>query len=134
MALFPGCDQKSFTKIYLKLNTILNREKVKKQNLKWFVKKKGLDWFLKTISCLQVRASHYSVLLSPSFIFTWTAVTNNAFEICRNVSYCSPRNCETVVDHREILRKLKGQVHVSAHAHLSKCCFSAGTRCIVYAS
>ena len=29
---------------------------------------------------------------------------------------------------------LKGQVHGSAHAHLSKCCFSAGTCCIVYAS
>ena len=29
---------------------------------------------------------------------------------------------------------LKGQVHGSAHAHLSNCCFSAGTCCIVYAS
>ena len=29
---------------------------------------------------------------------------------------------------------LKGQVHGSAHAHLSKCCFSAGKCCIVYAS
>ena len=28
---------------------------------------------------------------------------------------------------------LKGQVHGSAHAHLSKCCFSAGTCCIIYA-
>ena len=27
---------------------------------------------------------------------------------------------------------LKGQVHGSAHAHLSKCCFSARTCCIVY--
>ena len=27
----------------------------------------------------------------------------------------------------------KGQVHGSAHAHLSKCCFSAATCCIVYA-
>ena len=26
-------------------------------------------------------------------------------------------------------RPLKGQVHGSAHAHLSKCCFSAGTCC-----
>ena len=30
-----------------------------------------------------MRASHYSGALSPSLIFTWT---NNAFEICRNVS------------------------------------------------
>ena len=29
---------------------------------------------------------------------------------------------------------LEGQVHGSAHAHLSKCCFSAGTSCIAYAS
>ena len=29
---------------------------------------------------------------------------------------------------------LKGQVHGSAHAHLSKCYFVAGTRCMVYAS
>ena len=28
----------------------------------------------------------------------------------------------------------KGQVHGSAHADFSKCCFSAGTCCIVYAS
>ena len=28
----------------------------------------------------------------------------------------------------------KGQVHGSAHAHLSKCCFSARTRWIVYAN
>ena len=32
------------------------------------------------------------------------------------------------------LDDLKEQVHVSKHAHLSKCCFSAGTCCIVYAS
>jgi len=43
---------------------------------------------LSEISCLQVRASHYLSVLSPSFIFTWTAITNNAFEICINVSYC----------------------------------------------
>ena len=29
---------------------------------------------------------------------------------------------------------LKGQVHGSVHTHLSKCCFSAGTCCIVYAN
>ena len=29
---------------------------------------------------------------------------------------------------------LKGHVHSSSHAHLSKCCFSAGTCCIIYAS
>ena len=30
--------------------------------------------------------------------------------------------------------KLTGQVHGSAHAHLSKCFFSARTCCIIYAS
>ena len=34
-------------------------------------------------------------VLSPSFIFTWTAVTNNAFEICKNASYCCARKYET---------------------------------------
>ena len=29
---------------------------------------------------------------------------------------------------------LKGQVHGSAHAHLSKCCFSTATGCVVSAS
>ena len=29
---------------------------------------------------------------------------------------------------------LKGQVHGSAHAHFSKCCFSAGKCCFVYAN
>ena len=33
-----------------------------------------------------------------------------------------------------VLKSLKGQVHSSTHAHLLKCCFSAGTRCIVYGS
>ena len=32
---------------------------------------------------------------STSFIFTWTAVNNNAFEICRNVKFCCPRKYET---------------------------------------
>ena len=34
--------------------------------------------------------------LSPCFIFTWTAVTNNVFEICKNASYCFARNYETL--------------------------------------
>ena len=33
-----------------------------------------------------------------------------------------------------VLVDLKGQVHGSLHAHLSKCCFSAWTFWIVYAS
>ena len=49
--------------------------------------------FLSEISCLRVRASHHSCVLSPSFIFTWTAITNNAFEICRNVSYWNVSYC-----------------------------------------
>ena len=32
--------------------------------------------------------------MSPSFIFTWTAVTNNAFEICQNASHCCARKFE----------------------------------------
>ena len=51
--------------------------------------------FVGKISCLQVRASHYSGVLSTSFMFTRTAVTSNAFEICRNVRYCCPRKYET---------------------------------------
>ena len=33
--------------------------------------------------------------LSPSFIFTWTTATNNAFDICKNASYCYARKFET---------------------------------------
>ena len=42
-----------------------------------------------------MRTSHYSGVLSTSFRFTWTVVTSNAFEICRNVRYCCPRKYET---------------------------------------
>ena len=34
-------------------------------------------------------------VLSPSFIFTWTALTNNAFEICKNASHCCAWKYET---------------------------------------
>ena len=34
-------------------------------------------------------------VLSPSFIFMWTAATNNTFEICKNASYCCARKYET---------------------------------------
>ena len=33
-------------------------------------------FILSEISCLQVRASHYLGLLSPSFIFSWTTIAN----------------------------------------------------------
>ena len=36
--------------------------------------------------------------------------------------------------HLTLTKKLKGQVHGSAHTYLSKCCFSAGTYCIVCGS
>ena len=36
--------------------------------------------------------------------------------------------------HLTLTKKLKEQVHGAAYAHISKCCFSAGTCCIVYAS
>ena len=35
-----------------------------------------------------------SGVLSQSFIFKWTAVSNNAFDICKNASYCSNRKYE----------------------------------------
>ena len=38
----------------------------------------------------------WSQQLSPSFIFTWAPVTNNAFEICTNVIYCCPIKYETL--------------------------------------
>ena len=34
-------------------------------------------------------------VLSASLIFTWTAVTNNAFEICKNANFCCARKYET---------------------------------------
>ena len=50
IALFPDVIESALQKFHIKLNTILNGEKVKKkQNLKWLIEKKGLDWFLKTI-------------------------------------------------------------------------------------
>ena len=61
--------------------------------------KKGLRFaiffFLSEVSCLQLKASYYSKILSPSLIFTWTAVTNNTFEMCKNASYCCARKYET---------------------------------------
>ena len=33
-------------------------------------------------------------VLSPSLILTWTAVTNNVFDICKNASYCCARKYE----------------------------------------
>ena len=62
------------------------------------------NFFLLEVSCLQVRASHYLGVLSPSFIFTLTAITNNAFEICTNASYCWPRNYETWRHYSWIMR------------------------------
>ena len=60
------------------------------------VVKWGLQFsnILSEIFCLQVKAPHYSGVLSQSFIFTWTAVTNNAFDICKNASYCYARKYE----------------------------------------
>ena len=50
IALFPDVIESALQKFHIKLNTILNGEKVKKKkNLKWLIEKKGLDWFLKTI-------------------------------------------------------------------------------------
>ena len=57
-----------------------------------------------------------------------------------NISHITFRDCRVHSFFDNLSRNscisgtLKGQVHGSAHAHLSKCCFVVGTRCIVYAS
>ena len=43
IVLFPDVIKSALQKIHVKLNTILNGRKVKKQNLKRIVKKKALD-------------------------------------------------------------------------------------------
>ena len=55
---------------------------------------------------------------------TTTTTTTTSF-ICMSIKIKACCCCMSV---------LKGQVHGSAHAHLSKCCFSARTCCIVYES
>ena len=47
-------------------------------------------------------------------------------------AYFLPWIKESVLTNKVSL--LKGQVHGSAHAHLSVCCFSAATCCVVCAS
>ena len=42
--------------------------------------------------------------------------------------------CNLLCSRLATMDTLKGQVHSSAHAHISKCCFSAGTCCVFYAS
>ena len=49
------------------------------------------DWQLGRVGsfkCLQVRASHYSGILSPSFIFSWTTIANISASFKCIVSYC----------------------------------------------
>ena len=54
-------------------------------------------------------------------------------EFRQNVrAYFLPWIKESVLTNK--LSVLKGQVHGSAHAHLSKYCFSAATGCVIYAS
>ena len=60
--------------------------------------------FMLEILCLQVRAPHNSGVLSPSLIFTWTAGTINAFEICGDVSYWFPWKNETWTQNTWIMR------------------------------
>ena len=48
------------------------------------MKNKGYNYsliILSEVSSLQGKSSHYSRILSPSFIFTLTAVTNNTFAL-----------------------------------------------------
>ena len=62
-------------------------------------------WPLKTIDLLSFSLSDWLgprwamyttfKVLPQSFIFTWTAVTNNACEICKNASYCCAQKYDT---------------------------------------
>ena len=62
--------------------------------------------FLLAVSSLLVKASHhYSRVLSPSFIFTWKVVTNNAVEIYKNASYCCAGKYETWRQYPWIMRE-----------------------------
>ena len=54
-----------------------------------------------------------------------TTTTTTTSVICMSIKIKACCCCMSV---------LKGQVHGSAHADLSKCCFSARTSCIVYES
>ena len=63
--------------------------------------------FLWEVSFLQVKAPHIIFkVLSTSFIFTWTAVTNNAFEIPKTAtcSCCCAREFETWREYPPIKR------------------------------
>ena len=57
-----------------------------------------LTYFLSEILCLHMSASHFSEVLSPRLVFTWTAVT------WRNVSYCCPRRYDTWSQYLWIMR------------------------------
>ena len=61
--------------------------------------------FLSDVSSLRVKASHFSTVLSPSFIFTWKVVTNNAAEIYKNASYCCAGKYETWRQYPWIMRE-----------------------------
>ena len=61
--------------------------------------------FLSDVSSLRVKASHFSTVLSPSFIFTWKVVTNNAVEIYKNASYCCAGKYETWRQYPWIMRE-----------------------------
>ena len=54
-------------------------------------------------------------ILSPSFIFKWIAVTNDAFEICRNVKLLHP-HCSL------FLRKLFDTRFSYQHCNFSRAC------------
>ena len=60
-------------------------------------KTKGLQFVNFFIGSFVITSESLSLfkVLSPSLIFTWTAVTNNAFETCKNASYCFARKYET---------------------------------------
>ena len=44
--------------------------------------------------------------MSTSFIFTWTAVNSNEFEICKNATYCCARKNETWRQYPELSEAL----------------------------
>ena len=61
--------------------------------------------FLSDVSSLRVKASHFLRVLSPSFIFTWKVVNNNAVEIYKNASYCCTGKYETWRQYPWIMRE-----------------------------
>ena len=78
--------------------------------------------FLSEVSCLKVSLIIQGGIvqrLFPSLIFTWTEVTYNVFEICRNVSYCCPQKYETWIIYSNVCAKVHQNVYKTANKSVS---------------